>query len=440
MKKKKKLILGIIISLIVVGIIIGLSTTSALFAKNETNTRRNNYNTGILSVTAISKSDTISLDNTLPMSDEDGEKQEAYIFTIKNNGNVDYKFDIQLLSTNANTFSSEYIRLKVNNDDITTLGALENSKIKTGLVLAAQETIDISIRVWLDINTPNTQIGKTFTSKLVINGIAASPSTNKTSSAAAYITNLYNNSEKEKVETNDYAYNFSVSESLVNDRLGGITKDLNAGNIRYYGSNPNNYIYFNCEDYQKGNTDEEPNNCELWRIIGVFDNMIKIMKNDSIGSYSWNILGENNWQNSQLKELLNTGDYWNNSINNITKNMIAEVIWNTNGFDYTRESNYNKEKVGDKWQGKVALMSLSDYFYSESKECYTENNIECSSWITDNKKSSVLNTEKISISNNEVKENTQSNDKSDIYPVVFLNSELSIYSGNGTKENPYTIR
>ena len=35
----------------------------------------------------------------------------------------------------------------------------------------------------------------------------------------------------------------------MNDRLGGTTDDYNAGNIRYYGATPNNYVYFNCSDY-----------------------------------------------------------------------------------------------------------------------------------------------------------------------------------------------
>ena len=46
--------------------------------------------------------------------------------------------------------------------------------------------------------------------------------------------------------------------------------------IRYRGENPNNYVYFNCEDtyndisYGEDNYDYE-NACEVWRIIGVFD-------------------------------------------------------------------------------------------------------------------------------------------------------------------------
>ena len=47
--------------------------------------------------------------------------------------------------------------------------------------------------------------------------------------------------------------------------------------IRYYGANPNNYVYFNCEEsdtagvsYGTNNYDYR-NSCEKWRMIGVFD-------------------------------------------------------------------------------------------------------------------------------------------------------------------------
>ena len=36
---------------------------------------------------------------------------------------------------------------------------------------------------------------------------------------------------------------------LMNDRLGNMSTGIDDGNIRYYGASPNNYIYFNCDDY-----------------------------------------------------------------------------------------------------------------------------------------------------------------------------------------------
>ena len=351
----------------------------------------------------------------------------AILKTIKNNGNVDYNFDIQLLSVgeSEDLFSPEYIKIKVDNDEITTLNNLTNSKIKTNITLAAQDSMDISIRVWLSSTTPNNQIGKSFDCKLVIDGQAVQTSSNYGITAASYITNLYNNANKTEVTNNNIKYNYATSVSLMNDRLGGTTKDLNAGNIRYYGANPNNYIYFNCTDYDNQSADT----CEVWRIIGVFDNMIKIIRDESIGTFSWDTSveginsgnGINEWNQADIMKLLNPGYennqldgddaikvnnslYWNGSSNGNcyngqsnayttcnfsntglkneeTRNRIATVTWNLGGFsssDILSPNNLYLLERGhahminpadgvqrqDTWTGRVALIYPSDYGYS----------------------------------------------------------------------------
>ena len=74
---------------------------------------------------------------------------------------------------------------------------------------------------------------------------------------------------------------------------------------RYIGSSPNNYITYNDE---------------VWRIIGVFDGRIKIIRNDSIGNMYWDYkksgvgssttnFGSNDWTDSQLMYMLNPTSY-----------------------------------------------------------------------------------------------------------------------------------
>ena len=74
---------------------------------------------------------------------------------------------------------------------------------------------------------------------------------------------------------------------------------------RYIGSSPNNYITFNDE---------------VWRIIGVFDGRIKIIKNESIRSMPFDYKksgvgssttnnGSNDWTDSQLMYMLNLTSY-----------------------------------------------------------------------------------------------------------------------------------
>ena len=239
---------------------------------------------------------------------------------------------------------------------------------------------------------------------------------------ADYITNLYTNASKTPVENNGITYNYASSESLMNDRLGGTTTSLDGGNIRYYGANPNNYIYFNCETYPD-------TNCELWRIIGVFDGKVKIMRNESIGQYSWDrkkysmklgtefweLHGKNEWNDADLMKLLNSGyesesvggslyynsrsgtcynsnsgatscDFTSTGIkNDITRNKIAEVTWNLGGWYWNKKSTYSNQVYeyergttvysgrSTTWTGKVALAYPSDYGYAVDFNKCSEN-------------------------------------------------------------------
>ena len=87
----------------------------------------------------------------------------------------------------------------------------------------------------------------------------------------------------------------------------------NAGNIRYYGASPNNYIYFNCSDY----SNQSSSTCETWRIIGVFEGKVKLIRGSQIGTYAWDnkntstgaetAYGKNDWTDARLMKLLNPG-------------------------------------------------------------------------------------------------------------------------------------
>lgn len=134
---------------------------------------------------------------------------------------------------------------------------------------------------------------------------------------AKHLTNLYTNAEKEKTSVNSVTYNLASSVGLMNDRFGSMSTNIDAGNIRYYGKSSNNYIYFNCSDYNNQND----TTCEKWRIIGIVDGKIKIMRNEIIGKYSLNSsdstvnegYGANDWSNADIMKLLNSG-YENESI------------------------------------------------------------------------------------------------------------------------------
>lgn len=291
---------------------------------------------------------------------------------------------------------------------------------------------DFSFYLYIDGNMENnsSMMNKNLTGTLMVSldsGIK---------SLTNYISDLYGSTTKTIVTNNSIEYNTAPEVSLMNDRLGGTTTSLDGGNIRYYGANPNNYIYFNCEEYPD-------TNCELWRIIGVFDDKVKIIRNESIGNYSWDTAakaaslltqpGVNEWSQADAMKLLNSGyesesvggslyynsgagtcyngtknattscDFTNTGIkNDTTRSKIAEVVWNTGGCrtpGYANESyEYERgtETVSDpadkitrttSWNGKIALAYPSDYgyatdfnncsldltSYNDNEKCYTDN-------------------------------------------------------------------
>ena len=170
MKKKNIIKISAIVFSIILVIVAITTTTQSYFNKDNYAKNPTEYQTGLLSIEAVSKSNNISLSNTLPMSDTEGGQIEPYVFTIRNN--------VKLLSTSDNTFSPEYIKIKIDDEGVKTLSSLTDSIIKKDIILPAGETIDITLRVWLSSDTKNTQIGKTFNSKIVIDGQSIYTSTN----------------------------------------------------------------------------------------------------------------------------------------------------------------------------------------------------------------------------------------------------------------------
>lgn len=118
-------------------------------------------------------------------------------------------------------------------------------------------------------------------------------------------------------------------------------------NLRYVGVNPNNYVSFNGE---------------LWRIIGVFDGRVKIIrasylryndgtnwapknysmdkgtKPDNSGTYN-NIEGMNEWSQSQLMKELN-GDYINSSLKGAAPGYVTWFASSWRDPDAKMDSNY----------------------------------------------------------------------------------------------------
>ena len=219
--------------------------------------------------------------------------------------------------------------------------------------------------------------------------------------------------------------------------------------IRYYGATPNNYVSFNNE---------------LWRIIGVIDGKIKIIRNESIGDMQWNSTRNNNWNNASLKSYLNK-DYYN-SIDSTYKNMISEETYylggptNSNRNTLTASGYYNAERDSTQvYSGNpastkqyIGLMYPSDYGYAAGSSCL--------STALYDYRDSCKNSDYLSIgvwywlqapyvsysyyaarlnSTGYVRTISNVTDSVPVRPVLYLTSETQITGGDGSQENAFKL-
>ena len=268
-------------------------------------------------------------------------------------------------------------------------------------------------------------------------------------------------------------------------------------NIRYYGSNPNNYVKFNNE---------------LWRIIGVFGDNVKLIRKDSLGDLSWdssessvnNGYGVNEWSQADLKNYLNTmyyggttvtcyGRYNNgtktcptNTLDETAKSSIDNHTWNTGAIQYKTRTDtlafysaergtigkmcssgsYCNDTVTRKttWTGYVALPYVTDWAYASS-ESVCETNMQ--------KQDSSNNYNYICKNNNWMHYGSTYNDVTwylspftnpsnanfvwrvngdgfvrydfatyplSVFPTIYLKSNILIESGKGTSSDPYILK
>ena len=162
-----------------------------------------------------------------------------------------------------------------------------------------------------------------------------------------------------------------------------VNSDQEAGDnsYRYSGANPNNYVCF-------GSDEASCPNDNLYRIIGVFNNQVKLIKATFYGDYAWDVVwdvdgdvdGDSTWDESTKPDIyttLNTTYY--NTIPAEWQNLIAESTWQVGGMawiDTNTAKQYYDVEVGTGQSGyeeimKIGLMYVSDYGYGASPDNWT---------------------------------------------------------------------
>ena len=292
-----------------------------------------------------------------------------------------------------------------------------------------------------------------------------------------------------KYTTCNLTYQTPSSKNYLNSyitSLAGQTQGdgrvVNENSYRYEGKNPNNYIWFNNE---------------LWRIIGVFDsashgqsgqNLVKIIRNESIGGLAWHKSSSNDWSTSSLKALLNENsynatdgteigncygffrsvpsncDYTIIGINSTYRSMIKNVTWYLGGYSSTSataDAFYGYERGTTVYSGRptettgyIGLMYPSDYGYSVlASSCARTTNLgdydsaTCAgeSWLYGQGNEWTIT----QLSSNSSYVFSMSSTGSLINddalyghparPVLYLDSGVYVVDGSGTMSDPYII-
>ena len=373
------------------------------------------------------------------------------------------------------------------------------------ITLLSNESISTSstiytLYIWIDganYTNPNTMMNKKFDFKLHANGEGAVVK-QILGNAAQYITNLYTNADKEEATnyTNRTVYSLDTGHLLMDDRLGGaVALNDSKGNIRYYGNAQTNYVYFNCSDY----VNQSSNTCELWRIIGVFDGKLKIIRNDYIAyddiPLDYDKTVATYWKNTITAALLNPWEpgcrtYWNatenpnyicnsraNSLyqefssqmigisfqNDETRNMITsypKYLYSlasvNNAIDQGIENVYQLNvNMVDNTENDiyVGILDLIDYGYAalfadgcydlSSLSSYAECGKETWMYISSGKSEFLINSENskaLQIKNTDtITEVNFTSEGGVLRPVVYLNSNVRFSYGAGTEDEPYQL-
>ena len=423
-----------------------------------------------LSSTNLIPGDTVSKSFTVTVTPTETEKTAVYAIYLDLTNNTFVKCDDSNYNSITNACIKDYEELTYTIKDGEDVLATGNLTGKTGKVKLLTET-----------KTVDSETTFTYTLEITF-----------------HETNADQNHNMEKVINGNIKVEFSFEtmqeqiENLYTDNSTILAYDGTAdNNLRYIGANPNNYVYFNCDDYNNPSS----STCELWRIIGVFnenshgrsgEKLVKLIRSDSLGNIAWDSADTNNWSTASLQKTLN-GDYLNGKgtyaatgiKNDITGNMIANVTWKLGGTgSYSSASNglashwYGYERGTNvysgrptTWQGKIALMYPSDYGYATSggattnreaclaKELYnwsSSSYSDCKNndWLFNSRTNqwtltpNSLNSGSVSIVHltGYVGNNFHARDSYGVRPSVYLTSNVSISGGDGTMNNPYILK
>ena len=170
--KNKKII--ILIILILISILTLIGSSYALLTKTF-NSKKLSVEVGTLKVD-FTESNAITMDNAMPMTDENGMNTTPYTFTITNSGTIDSYYTISNEEDTNNTLDTTYLKYKLVSNDgydsgIKRLKDLGTStyRIVDERALQKSKNVTYKLYLWIASDAGNDIQNKIYKSKIVVN-------------------------------------------------------------------------------------------------------------------------------------------------------------------------------------------------------------------------------------------------------------------------------
>ncbi len=284
----------------------------------------------------------------------------TFVF-VKNNSNVEITNEVNNKSKKNNDLLTMNLEQTAGAGDYKTVTQsewpTEGYKFNTELS-RCENGSELS---WDDVNKKILMSGVSADKCYVYFDIARFDKLCNTSTLACHVAKLYTGTQG---ENGIYYHNTSL------------TNGAGDNNYRYAGANPNNYICLGSD----ATTCPDDN---LFRIIGVFGDKVKVIKDKSVVKMHWDTSYYNTWSISSLNTYLN-GTYltsmgtlsdkidvatWKvggNTWDNISVSTAKEV------YDYEIKNPSTTASTGEtEYSAKIGLMYVSDYMFAVLQDNWT---------------------------------------------------------------------
>ena len=178
MNKKYIIILCILGGLLGVSLLVGVSYAYYLVTVKQSNS--NVVKSSCLSLEITNEENVIRLEKQIPIMNEEGKNLTPYTFTINNTCNSMMAYSLNLEELEGSTLASKYIMTMVNDKSYVNMASLSStdnyyansveSRVLVTGSLGANASVDYSLRLWMDEDTPLTSeaMNKSFRSKVVV--------------------------------------------------------------------------------------------------------------------------------------------------------------------------------------------------------------------------------------------------------------------------------